>query len=251
MTAYDLRKLQCLARSRIYAHLAAFFRYPDLDSWDVLTGKPSRESFAEACKLLAEEKGYTVLRRHRNGFPRKRCGTLDEFQDLYQAVFGHTVSKEFPPYETEYGNMHLFQQSDFLADLSGFYHAFGMQVRERVERLDHISIQLEFLHFLTFKEAHAHEYYGEEQVQICREAQTSFFEDHLGRWGETFAKRLERRDPDGPFGGASRLLLDFLGAEKTAFSTDADPVPDISRGELLPAVADEWNASEWLQNEDS
>jgi len=251
MPAHDLKRLRCLARSRIYAHLAAWFRYPDQDSWEELTGKPNRGSFTEACTLLAEEKVYRVLRRHRNGFPRKRCGTLEEFQDLFQAVFGHTVSKEFPPYETEYGNMHLFQQSDFLADLSGFYHAFGMQVRERVERLDHVSIQLEFLHVLTFKEAHAHECYGEEEIRICREAQTSFLEDHLGRWGETFAKRLERRDPDGLFGGASRLLSDFLQAEKASLSTDADPVPDISRGELLPAVAEEWNASEWMQDEDS
>lgn len=241
--------LDCLARSRVYAYLAAWLRYPDRASWEDLTGAQGRASFAEACDLLAQEKTYNTLRRHRGGIRAEVCPGPEELEDHFQRVFGHTISKECPPCETEYGRMHLFQQTDFLADLAGFYRAFGLEVKERVERADHISTELEFLHVLTFKEARARERGRAEEAGICRDAQVSFLEDHLGRWGAVFAGRLERRDPDGPFGDAARLLSDFLRAEAAALSVDADLAPDFARGESLPAAADEWNSAEWMQGD--
>lgn len=234
-----------LARSRVYSYLTACFRYPDAKSWAEIASAEELDSFASACTQLGEKKAYRFLRRYSGGLPAGKGLNLEKLQDTYQEVFGHTISKYCPPYETEYGNIHLFQQSDVLADLGGFYNAFGVAPVEGKERIDHISIQLEFLYLVTFKEAHALEEGKAKEAVVCREAQTAFLEDHLGRWVSIFAKRLERKDPEGIYGDAARLLGDFIEAEKKLLEMEPEILPDVSRGELLPTVSDEWDSSDW------
>ncbi|MDA0999012.1 MAG: molecular chaperone TorD family protein [bacterium] len=234
-----------LARSRIYAHLAACFRYPDETTWAEIAGDEARGTFADACAQLAEGKEYRCLRRYADGLPLRDTNSLKKFELFYQEVFGHTISKLCPPYETEYGNMHLFQQSDFLSDLGGLYRAFGVTPQEGKERSDHISIQLEFLYLLSFKEAHALREEKKDEAKICRDAQVAFLEDHLARWAPIFAARLERKNPEGIFSAAARLLGDFIKAEQKALAADPELVPDVSRGEFLPMASDEWDSTEW------
>src|SRR3990172_4946219 len=45
----------------------------------------------------------------------------------HAACFGHAVSKDCPPYEAEYGQAHIFEKTQTLADISGFYRAFGLE----------------------------------------------------------------------------------------------------------------------------
>ena len=106
----------------------------------------------------------------------------------------------------------MIQQSDVLADLGGFYNAFGVAPREGKERLDHISIQLEFLYLVTFKEARAREEGKALEAEICRLAQAAFFEDHLGRWAPIFAKRLAFFAGTGLPGGVRPHHLEELPA---------------------------------------
>ncbi|MAE04704.1 MAG: hypothetical protein CMH76_00050 [Nitrospinae bacterium] len=240
-----------LARSRVYSYLSACFRYPDAESWAEIAGNEARDSFASASTQLVEKKEYRFLGKYKEGLPLIKSISLEELEDEFQEVFGHTISKHCPPYETEYGNIHLFQQSDVLADLGGFYNAFGVAPREGKERIDHLSIQLEFLYLVTFKEAHALKEGKAEEAEICRQAQASFIEDHLGRWVSIFAKRLARQSGRGIYGDAAQLLDKFIEAEKKLVATDSEPVPDVSRGELLPVASDEWDHSDWQTGGDA
>jgi len=242
-------RIEALARSRVYAYLGAWLRYPDEASWSALARPEERAGFAEACDALGERAPYRALPRHRGGLPLEGLDGPEALAERYAAVFGHTISKTCPPYETEYGNLHLFQQSDHLADLAGFYRAFGVAAEAGRERLDHIAIELEFLYLLTFKEARALEEGKAEAAALCRDAQAAFVEDHIGRWAPVFARRLERADPEGPFAAAARLLADFIGAEAQALAAEAEPAPDLARGEMLPVAAEEWDASDWQQDE--
>ena len=82
--------------------------------------------------------------------------TTDHLQASYLECFGHTISKECPPYETEYGQAHIFEKSQSLADIAGFYQAFGVDLAPDLnDRLDHISVELEFMQRVSQREVRA------------------------------------------------------------------------------------------------
>ena len=187
------------ARGRIYQLLSVAFLYPD-------EGLVSRlkEGFAEI-KVIASSLFDTIS--------SEGCA-LDILQAEYRQTFGHTISQECPPYETQYGSAHLFQQAQSLGDIAGFYRAFGVEVSDRAkERLDHIAVELEFMAFLALKEAYAFTHHGEEQASICREGEQRFLEEHLGRWAPVFARLLARRAQQGFYREMAIFLEAFIHTE--------------------------------------
>ncbi|MGE0653165.1 MAG: molecular chaperone [Alphaproteobacteria bacterium] len=143
------------------------------------------------------------------------------------ACFGHALSKECPPYEAEYGQAHIFEKTQTLADISGFYKAFGLQLSGAVrDRPDHLAFELEFMEFLCQQQA-----FGErqghppERVVLCRDAQRTFLDAHLGRWAFSFAHHLIRKSPTGIYAAFARLLEGFLEHELDAMgiARRADP----------------------------
>ena len=140
--------------------------------------------------------------------------TLDRLLDLHGRVFGHTARGPVCLYETEYGAEALFQQPRQLARITGFYGAFGLTPREAErERADHASCELEFLDFLSRKEAVALECGDAAMLQETRKAGRIFLKDHLGRFGHAFARRLREQDPEGFLGKLGDLLFAFLTHE--------------------------------------
>ncbi len=103
-----------------------------------------------------------------------------------------------------------YRQSQEMADISGFYRAFGFQVGgEQHERPDHLATELEFLYILSLKEAYAAEQGIDEHVEVCVEARRAFLRDHLGRWIGLFAQSVSRSAGPGgesnPYQWLSRL----------------------------------------------
>jgi TorA maturation chaperone TorD len=128
------------------------------------------------------------------------------------------VRGPIPPYETEYGNEALFQQPQEMADLMGFYRAFGLSVRvDGHERCDHISCECEFLSFLALKEAYGLEHRDAEMVQQSRKATRLFLRDHLGRFLPAFASKLQRENRTGFYGMLVKLCLAFIELESNCF----------------------------------
>ena len=128
----------------------------------------------------------------------------DLARDLERAIevlpsAGLTVPEEFTylfhrqaacsPYESSYTSAGIEQG---LADIAGFYRAFGVQVSPQAhERVDHIGTELEFMAVLCAKQAHATANAQPEQARICREARLAFLRDHLGLWAAPFSQRLQ------------------------------------------------------------
>ncbi len=111
--------------------------------------------------------------------------------EAYGATFGPIPAGHFSPYETSYGSSNAFTQSQALADISGFYRAFGVEPASVYrERPDHLGAELEFLGFLEFKEALALTEKNSEAAQICQSARRRFLEEHVGRWAPVLLERL-------------------------------------------------------------
>ena len=138
--------------------------------------------------------------------------TPDDLQREHGHIFTHLLSLDCPPCETVYTAQEIFEETAQLSDIAGFFRAFGMDLAER-ERPDHITVELEFMHLLTSKEALAHLHHGSEKARLCRVVQRKFVQDHLGRWGRQFAQQLAGRAPEGLFAATAALLDAFLADE--------------------------------------
>ena len=208
------------ARSHVYAFLAQAFAEPEPATLAWLQqALPAAESAltaigaTESCAALAD------VRREIDDLADERFAAAHHF------VFGHLISGDCPPYEGEYGHAHIFQKTQGLADNAGFLRAFGLAPAPGIaDRLDHISIELEFLHVLAAKEAYAlARGHGEERLAIVRDATRKYLNDHLGRWAPAFAARLESKAQDGPYAALARLLAAFIAEDTLALNVA--PVP--------------------------
>lgn len=199
-----------LARSRVYGFLSLGFGEPDAALLTLL--QRERRGFESALARLTESASSAAARRLR---PLLAPLTLEEMKASHLRCFGHAVSKDCPPYEGEYGQAHIFQQTQTLADIAGFYRAFGLEVAADFhERVDHISVELEFMHFLCRKEAHGlQKGHAPEGIAQGRAAQAKFLSEHLGAWAPQFAGRLCAGDESGLYGQLGELLDAYVRSE--------------------------------------
>lgn len=133
---------------------------------------------------------------------------------LHERIFAHTLRGLVCPYECEYGRREALQQAQELADLAGFYAAFGLRLDPGThERVDHVGCELQFLEFLSRKESWALERGDEEMVRITRRAVRRFLAEHLGRFGRAFACALQAAGERGFYSRLGALLETFLLVE--------------------------------------
>lgn len=211
-----------LHRSALYRWLSGAFRYPDADLVERLQ-PPALASLEAAWGRLAPE-GHDGLHLALSGL----CAISDDpaltgLQAEYRRLFGHIESSPCPPYETRYHSAHLFQQTQQLADIAGFYRAFGLDIAKTAhERPDYLPIELEFLYFLCVKEAYALEHHGPEHVELVRNAETTFLKDHLLCWVPSFAGRLQELSGDLFYANLAGLLRAFLATEAARWGCDPE-----------------------------
>ncbi len=137
---------------------------------------------------------------------RQQLQRADRIADEHGLLFSHTVRSTCPPYELEYGSGEVFQQSQALADIGGFYHAFSMQLSGSLaERPDHIVPEWEFLSLLALREAHAIDAGHIDSATCCRDAQRSFLKDHAAAWMFAWFNRVRDVRPDGFFSAVADL----------------------------------------------
>ncbi|MBF0425959.1 MAG: molecular chaperone TorD family protein, partial [Magnetococcales bacterium] len=108
-------------------------------------------------------------------------------------------------HETSYGDARrVGGQPVELADIGGFYKAFGVEPSPAQPDLpDHLCTELEFYSLLLVKEAYARNEAWTEQAQIAADASAKFLEYHLGRWIVPLVEGI--REHGGP--GASYAVL--------------------------------------------
>lgn len=145
--------------------------------------------------------------------------TPEKFNTLYEDTFGLLVSSSCPPYATEYIDRKLnFQRSNALADIAGFYRAFGLDPSpDYPERQDYLVLQLEFLASLTGLERHAlaeEGVGGTERAEVCRAAGRRFLTEHLVGWTPTFARLLELKAATGFYAKLATFLAAWMTAER-------------------------------------
>lgn len=242
-----------LARHAMYRFLALSFTDPRHGSWSLLSALRGDAVLARAAALLRNCCRIPPSRLGRGELPAAQLDPAavlrrlpeegEELDAQYESCFGLLVSGSCPPYETEYvDSKFAFQRSNSLADVAGFYHAFGMSVsRQRPERPDHIVLELEYMALLLTLERRSIEESVQPRVDraaVCREAQARFLGEHLAWWTPAFGKLLNRQAPDGFYGAAGRMLAAFIPMERELFQISSPTPPVATTGIERPEACD-------------
>ncbi len=218
---------RALGRSKLYLLISWSLLYPEDDEFlDYLQsgefvedGRAAIEGLRAALPGQSNEKAnakLTALLKQLDNIEQwvaTECThwTLNDLQSEHRRVFSNVITLDCPPYETLFGNDHVFGQAHVMGDIAGFYKAFGLELsRDIHERLDHLSVELEFMHFLAYKESYARCHDGAEKTQIVVDAQKKFVKDHIGRWVPLFSRMLVKKADKGFFRYMAEFTADCI-----------------------------------------
>lgn len=109
----------------------------------------------------------------------------------YAKLFVGPFSLLAPPYGSVYLESERMVMGNSTADVEKWYRATGLDVDAQFKDApDHIAAELEFMHFLIFKEMEAADQEGADGVIKYLKMQRSFLEYHLGSWISDFADKV-------------------------------------------------------------
>jgi TorA maturation chaperone TorD len=230
-TATEARSqlIEAIGRLAVYSLLSAGLAFPDRARLDLLA---SRLVPTVAMLQLPGPLG--------NAFAAVSASIpidLDIARDHHMALFPPIASQDAPGYETGYRGDGIFQQSALIADVAGFYRAFGLRAGGReMERPDHITVELEFMAVLARKEAIALQDRAAENVSVCRDSAASFLRDHLGCWAPAFGRRAGAVTTSSWLGGLGEMVA--LWVEKDMEALDVVP-GEVVEGPLVQEPPDD------------
>jgi putative dimethyl sulfoxide reductase chaperone len=205
-----------LARSEIYRLLSMALGYPDRELMTGLSEASFISQFTECAKKLPS---YGSIKRFIQSLETsiKRYGDniFPTIISEYLALFGQDHEPKCSLYELGHlSRGPLFMNTGILADIAGFYRAFGLEVADgSKDRVDHISIELEFMYFLALKEAFILKNGEQSNLKVCIEAQKKFLLDHLGRWAGIFHERIKVNTNSSFYCQLTRLLDKFVAQD--------------------------------------
>ncbi len=166
-TAADADPLAAQARDFLLASLATAYPQPELAA--TLAGLADHPALGAMARAV-DEGGLPALER--------------TYVDLFDRGKGRVSL-----YETEHGRMRGLSKGHDLADLAGFYHAFGLELdaSDLHELGDHVAVELEFYGLLLLKQALLSAAGDGEGAAIVLDARHKFLADHLGRFVDVIA----------------------------------------------------------------
>jgi DMSO reductase family type II enzyme chaperone len=200
-------EVETSARSQLYLLLSDSFQIPDNEfytdvksgqfrNWisDAMTQLPYELAAGEAVERLSADVDFDTFN--------------SEFMGLFEVG---NPQPSCPLYESLYvgaGQLNTFRE------MVSFYNFFDLSVSKARERPDHLRIQLEFMHFLTFKEiqrAHG----GRENGSYLK-ASRDFLDRHLNKWLPLLRQGVEEADGLEFYQGLT-LLLEAFTREESKF----------------------------------
>lgn len=197
------------ARSRAYAAFARLFEYPDAAVIDrIRSGAPA----AELAGALAQIDPH-LLPADLEAL--SDAGEDDALAVEYTRLFDAGAADACCPL---YGGAYGGARMKTLEEVVRFYAHFGLTLSDTLRELpDHLATQLEFLHFLAFREAEALASGG--HAGPWRRAQRDFVARHPGHWVPDLHRRVAQLNPPRFYACLLAHLEAFLACEAVHLSS--------------------------------
>lgn len=230
---------EALAKAVVYRTFSIAFQEPTRERFREIAAVDGFSPFVEALRLLEAPERADDLEAAARPLTAIRVGDVDGLAGQYWRTFGHTTRGLVCACETEFGDDNKFQQPQQLADIAGYYLAFGLAPPSAAEaRLDHVACECEFLEFLNRKQARllAMELEGEgdqETLDVTAQAERTFLRDHLGHFGRAFGAALATNSVGTFYGELGSMFLRFLDAACERAGIEGGPVGLMVRPDLV------------------
>lgn len=144
---------------------------------------------------------------------------LDTLKREYSGLF--EVGSDGPPVPIR-EDLQTGQRAGTREDLVRFYNYFKYTLGEKFAWApDHLSVELEFMHYLCYRETTA-----ESDLLSYQLAQVDFSERHLVGWLPKLAAAVETNSPGSQYGRVISALCEFVVADYDWQSGTIAPVDD-------------------------
>jgi DMSO reductase family type II enzyme chaperone len=206
-----------LVRSSIYRMLAQGFKYPTKEMFESYLNGEFVTDLIEHISSVPHLSSIVI--EEANLSDRVKQGLAGVSFEDFEVNYVHTFDVGFPqppcpPYEGLYRQGE--ERTAIMVEISEFYKHFGLSMsREEGKRElpDYLCAELEFLHFLTVKEAQARENGDTQHLRGYIHAQKDFLERHMIDWFPKFCQKLEKSDAQPFFKDLGRIVLRFTAQE--------------------------------------
>ncbi|MBI5506347.1 MAG: molecular chaperone TorD family protein [Deltaproteobacteria bacterium] len=193
------------SRSQLYALLALAFGFPDQELHGAIREGLIARSIAELCAALPHQLSAVVT-----ADLAAAADAYVDFESEYIRLFD--VGAAGPPCPL-YGGVYIGDRMKNMEEATRFYNYFELRLSPEVRELpDHITTELEFLHYLTFREAEIGQHGGD--VSSLLRAERDFLERHLCRWVPRLRERLAKQKPAVFFAALVDFAIAFFEADR-------------------------------------
>jgi DMSO reductase family type II enzyme chaperone len=195
------------ARSSFYAHLSRAFAFPQPEfHTDIRKGRWLETQAANIAALPYRLSGGAA-----SGW--RAPADYDSFQTEYIRLFevGARGASSCPLH----AGHHTSDRLRAMEELVRFYNFFGLRLSPGLMP-DHVTVELEFMHFLAFKEAEARNTGGD--VDSYLRAQSDFVQRQLANWWPALVAAVKQQRPLPFYRALVALLARVLDAERTYLS---------------------------------
>ena len=205
---------QTARRSDLYRLLAGAFAYPDRDLVDAITSGGLRDALATAAA------GLPYPLESPAGDPRLAdAGTDAEAIEVDYIRLFDVGTGGGPPCAL-YGGHWKGDRLRVMEEAIRFYEHFGVSLPDpRPELPDHVTVSLEFLHYLAFRETEARKA-GVDPSDYVR-GQRDFLERHVLAWFPLLAHKLPAQQPHPFFQALVDFALAFFQADREYLGSQA------------------------------
>lgn len=204
------------ARNRMYALLAMGFRYPEAHCFEQMADG----SYADAIVAALDGCNTTLAEDVRVALaPDLRTTmSLQEFESGYLSAFETNMPE--PSVSLYEGSHHMHgNKPGLLLELKGFYQTFGLTMADADNDLeDALAAELEFMQFLTAKQAQAEE--GVLDRSPYLRAQRDFVQRHLEVWLPSLLVAAKTNVKQPFYLALIALATDFVAADAKILGRD-------------------------------
>jgi putative dimethyl sulfoxide reductase chaperone len=192
-------------RSRLYQLLTMAFAFPDEEFFTAIADGTFAAVVAGTCAVLPYDLS-DVARLDLGGAEISYA----DFESEYIRLFD--VGAAGPPCPL-YGGVYIGDRMKTMEDATRFYNYFHLRLSPQMHELpDHITTELEFLHYLTFRETELRQQ-GLDPSSLLR-AERDFLARHLCRWLPRMQARLAKQECPPFFPALVRFAIAFFDADQ-------------------------------------